>query len=70
MKSVQHITSVFNIPEIEDEADFKKMYEKEKRTRIFYEKKAKELEGKLSKYMKENKHMFGRNKQQDIYNII
>ena len=46
------------------------MYEKEKRTRIFYEKKAKELEGKLSKYMKENKHLFGRNKQQDIYNII
>lgn len=70
MKSVQHITSVFNIPEIEDEVDFKKMYEKEKRTRIFYEKKAKELEGKLSKYMKENKHMFGRNKQQDIYNIV
>lgn len=41
-KTVQHLTSVFNIPEIEDEdeVDYKKLYEKEKRTRIFYEKKA------------------------------
>jgi hypothetical protein len=41
MKTTLNLTSVFNIPEIEDEPDFKKLYEKEKRTRIFYEKKAK-----------------------------
>jgi len=27
-KTVTHLTSVFNIPEIEDEVDYKKLYDK------------------------------------------
>lgn len=35
------VTSVFNIPDIEeeDEVDYKKLYEKEKKMRVFYERK-------------------------------
>lgn len=41
MKTVTHLTSVFNIPEIEDEEiDYRKLYEKEKKMRVFYEKKS------------------------------
>lgn len=37
MKTVTHLTSVFNIPEIEDEEiDYRKLYEKEKKMRVFY----------------------------------
>lgn len=37
MKSVHHLTSVFNIPEIEDEEpDYRKLYEKEKKLRTYY----------------------------------
>lgn len=35
------VTSVFNIPDIEeeDEVDYRKLYEKEKKMRVFYERK-------------------------------
>jgi hypothetical protein len=37
MKTVTHVTSVFNIPEIEDEEiNYQKLYEKEKKARQLY----------------------------------
>lgn len=67
--TVRALTSVFNIPEIEDEPDYRRLYEKEKRVRVFYERKARELEDKLNAYMREHRHLLGRNKQ-DIADII
>ncbi len=71
MKTAQQLTSVFNIPEIEEEEiDYKKLYEKEKKTRTFYERKTRELEGKLRTYLRENRQQFGRARPQGIQEII
>ena len=69
MKSVQHLTSVFNIPEIEEEEeiDYRKLYEKEKKIRQFFEKKTKDLEGKLKNYLRDNRHLLGKHKRNDIH---
>ena len=69
-KSVKYLTSVFNIPDIEEEVDYKKLYEKERKMREFYEKKFNECSKQLHKYYKENKIAMSNKKRKDISNVL